>query len=126
MRLKNQTGFTLMEMLIVVTIIAILAAIVLPRFVTSSGQAKKSVHRSERQTINSQLELYFFHFGDYPAAMTDAGWGLGDADGNGKSPDWQEYWPEHVPTACNQGGAWTIDTATGRIDTSAHDTAGHE
>ncbi|MFT5170285.1 MAG: prepilin-type N-terminal cleavage/methylation domain-containing protein [Candidatus Marinamargulisbacteria bacterium] len=126
MRLKTQQGFTLMEMLIVVTIIAILAAIVLPRFVTSSGQAKKSVHRSERQTINSQLELYFFHFGHYPEAMTDGGWGLGDDDGNGKSPDWQEYWPEHVPTACNQGVPWQIVDTIGRIDTPAHDAAGHE
>ncbi len=115
----SDSGFTLMEMLIVVTIIGILAAIVLPRFLTSSQSARKAAHKSERQTINSQLELYFFNFGAYPTAMTNEGWGSTDKDGNGK-PDWQDYFPENVPVSCNQNVIWVIEN--GRVKT--HD--GHE
>jgi len=126
----NKKGFTLMEMLIVVTIIGILAAIVLPRFITSSGTAKKSAHKAERMTINSQLELFYFVFNTYPnngastSQMTNDMWGSTDADGNGMT-DYQEYFPEGVPVTCNQSAAWTI--SMGRItggDSGTH--AGHE
>ena len=106
---RLKAGFTLMEMLIVVTIIAILAAVVLPRFVVSSAAAKGSVYVAEKQTINSQLELFFFTYGAYPSAMTDAGWGLSGAD-------FTDYWPEGVPTADVYGNVWTI--TNGRVSSA--------
>jgi len=109
---ESEKGFTLMEMLIVVTIISILAGIVLPRFVGSSDSAKKSVHKSQRQTINTQLELYELNEGDMPTAMTDIQWG-GD-------PAYITYWPEGVPTACVYGTAWEVNTTTKRVQTD-HD-----
>ncbi|MEK7298605.1 MAG: prepilin-type N-terminal cleavage/methylation domain-containing protein, partial [Candidatus Margulisiibacteriota bacterium] len=59
--IQKNKGFTLIEMLIVVTIIGILAAIVLPRFTTSSVAAKIAAHRATEQAINAQSELYFFN-----------------------------------------------------------------
>ena len=114
---KNQAGFTLMEMLIVVTIIGILAAIILPRFITSSAEAKASAYEAERQTINSQLELYYFHFGKYPTAMTNEGWGTGDENTNGRI-DYQEFWPEGVPTGDIHSESWNDQyiAVLGRIE----------
>jgi general secretion pathway protein G len=60
-------GFTLVEILIVVVILGILAAIVIPQFTSASETAKASSLVSQLQTIRSQLELYQVqHNGDYP------------------------------------------------------------
>ena len=106
-----------MEMLIVVTIIGILAAVVLPRFITSSSSAKKSAHKTERQSINSQLELYYFVFNSYPTVMSNAGWGTTDQDNNSVI-DYKEYFPEGIPTTCNFGSTWTV--TNGRIINTDH------
>lgn len=57
MRTKK-SGFTLVEILIVVVILGILAAIVVPQFTDASEQAKEASVRSDLQTIRSQIELY--------------------------------------------------------------------
>src|SRR5262249_3312377 len=60
-------GFTLVEILIVVVILGILAAIVIPQFTSASESAKGSNLLSQLQTIRSQLELYQVqHNGSYP------------------------------------------------------------
>ena len=51
-------GFTLVEILIVVVILGILAAIVIPQFTNASESAKASSLVSQLQTIRSQIELY--------------------------------------------------------------------
>jgi general secretion pathway protein G len=51
-------GFTLVEILIVVIILGILAAIVIPQFTNASQDARKSSLTSQLQTIRSQVELY--------------------------------------------------------------------
>ena len=51
-------GFTLVEILIVVVILGILAAIVVPQFTNASQDAIKGALNSQLQTINSQIELY--------------------------------------------------------------------
>jgi len=64
---KRTSGFTLVEILIVVVILGILAAIVVPQFTSASESARSSSMSSTLQTIRSQLELYQVqHNGDYP------------------------------------------------------------
>lgn len=66
-RKRAAKGFTLVEILIVVVILGILAAIVIPQFTSASESAKSSSLVSQLQTIRSQLELYQVqHNGDYP------------------------------------------------------------
>ncbi len=55
---KNRRGFTLIEILIVVVILGILAAIVVPQFSNASQEATASSIRSQLQTIRGQIELY--------------------------------------------------------------------
>ena len=70
-RKRLKKGFTLVEILIVVVILGILAAIVIPQFTSASETAKSSSLISQLQTIRSQLELYQVqHNGDYPALAT--------------------------------------------------------
>lgn len=64
---KRTRGFTLVEILIVVVILGILAAVVIPQFTNASEAAKGSSLVTQLQTIRSQLELYQVqHNGDYP------------------------------------------------------------
>jgi general secretion pathway protein G len=64
---SKRGGFTLVEILIVVVILGILAAIVIPQFTNASESAKVSSLISQLQTIRSQLELFQVqHNGNYP------------------------------------------------------------
>ena len=65
----NRKGFTLVEILIVVIILGILAAIVIPQFTEASNDARESALTSDLQTLRSQLELYRVqHLDTYPGA----------------------------------------------------------
>ncbi|MEM1027102.1 MAG: type II secretion system protein [Planctomycetota bacterium] len=71
-RMYAKKGFTLVEILIVVVILGILAAIVIPQFTQASESARASSLKSQLQTIRSQLELYQVqHLGTYPDLATD-------------------------------------------------------
>ncbi|MFN5495339.1 MAG: type II secretion system protein [bacterium] len=54
----KRRGFTLIEILIVVVILGILAAIVVPQFTNASQEATASSIRSQLQTLRGQIELY--------------------------------------------------------------------
>jgi type II secretion system protein G len=67
MRTQVKRAFTLIEILIVVVILGILAAIVIPQFTNASTQASESSLKSQLQTIRGQLELYKVQHNDvYP------------------------------------------------------------
>ncbi len=57
---QNQArkAFTLIEILIVVVILGILAAIVIPQFTDASDQANVASMKSQLQTMRSQIELF--------------------------------------------------------------------
>ena len=67
MRTKRANrGFTLVEILIVVVILGILAAIVIPQFTQASTEARESSLQSNLQSIRSQIELYKIQHNDDP------------------------------------------------------------
>jgi len=67
--MKTRSGFTLVEILIVVVILGILAAIVIPQFTQASTEARESSLVSNLQTIRSQIELYKIQHNDQPPAV---------------------------------------------------------
>ena len=60
----GRKGFTLIEILIVVIILGILAAIVIPQFAGASQDARTQSLRSTVQTLRSQIALYKLQHGD--------------------------------------------------------------
>src|SRR5438105_1793196 len=68
---RNSKGFTLVEILIVVIILGILAAIVIPQFSNASTSAKTSAVTSTAQSLRSQVLLYKLQHNDnLPAPAT--------------------------------------------------------
>ncbi len=65
---RNARGFTLVEILIVVIILGILAAIVIPQFTNASSDARNSSVASTLQTMRSQIELFKIQHADTPPA----------------------------------------------------------
>ena len=63
-------GFTLVELLIVVIILAILAAIVVPQFSSSTQDAKISALDSSLSNVRSAIDLYRQQHGAYPGLRT--------------------------------------------------------
>lgn len=64
-------GFTLVEILIVVVILGILAAIVIPQFSQASTEAKENSLASSLQTMRSQISLYKIQHNDHAPALAD-------------------------------------------------------
>jgi general secretion pathway protein G len=68
---RNHKGFTLVEILIVVIILGILAAIVIPQFTQASTQARLSNLQTNLQTVRSQMLLYKTQHNEaYPTTLS--------------------------------------------------------
>ena len=67
-------GFTLVELLIVVIILAILAAIVIPQFSSATVDAQESALDTNVNALRSAIDLYRVqHNGKYPGAVAATG-----------------------------------------------------
>ena len=67
---RKTRGFTLVEILIVVIILGILAAIVIPQFTNASNDARNNSVASTLQTMRGQIELFKIQHADTPPAQT--------------------------------------------------------
>ena len=67
-------GFTLIEILIVVVILGILAAVVVPQFTNAADDANDAAVRTQLQTLRGQIELYRAQIGSDPTLIGATGW----------------------------------------------------
>jgi len=70
---KNQKGFSLIELLIVVTIIMIIAAIAIPSLVRSRAQANETSAVGSLKALNEAVLLYSNTYGGFPHQLSDLG-----------------------------------------------------
>jgi prepilin-type N-terminal cleavage/methylation domain-containing protein len=99
---RRLKGFSLLELLAVVTILGIIAVVVIPRITVSAGTAKANANSQNIAEINSAVERWYFEKGSWPANdLSDIG-----ADTN--------YFPEGLPKNPVSGAAYTLDGTTHR------------
>jgi type II secretion system protein G len=106
-RHKVKRAFTLIEILIVVVILGILAAIVIPQFTDASDNAAQSSAKSQLQTVRSQIELFKFKESADPAsfaAMVTAGYLQQDPSAQSFG-DYSIVWNGGDPIVQNGAGA---------------------
>jgi general secretion pathway protein G len=99
----RRPAFSLMELLAVVTILGIIAAIIVPRVTSSSDTAKAKVHAHNKGSINSAIERYYIETGSWPA--TDL-----------NQLNVTAYFPDGIPTNPVSGAAYTMNTTTHRVN----------
>jgi len=137
---RNQSGFTLVELLIVVIILGILAAVVIPQFNTAAAESKEAALASNLATIRQAIELYKVQHNDtFPtAAIKTELTSQTDADGtinatSGKyGPYIRNQFPNDplddvqatadtvaivasMPTAATTAGGWIYATGNGEF-----------
>jgi len=105
-KLRRRHGFTLLELLAVVTIMGIVATIVIPRISGQAVQAKKNVCHQFKSDLNNAIERYLFDTGKLPADLDD----LRDDD----------HYPEAIPACPVANQSYALDPTTGRITGHEH------
>ena len=79
--IKNERGYTIMELLVVIVIIGVLAAIGVPAYNNMTTRARKTACDANKRTIATAVGMYYADHEDYPAdgAATST---LADPNGN--------------------------------------------
>ena len=67
---RGTAGFTLVEMLVVLGIMALLATLIAPQVTRYLGKAKTDTAAAQLKNLEGAIELYFLDTGSYPPAET--------------------------------------------------------
>jgi prepilin-type N-terminal cleavage/methylation domain-containing protein len=136
-KLRSKKGFTLVELLIVIVILGILAAIVIARFAGATKESKESNLKGNLRTIRASLETYKANSksNSYPTTLDDL-WQGTAADVDSKTfleripidPFYRSKAQDPVSGSMSPsdngaardalisgGGGWAYDSKTGRV-----------
>lgn len=108
----KRKGFTLIELMVVIAIIIILAAVAIPNYINMTKRAKKSRVAHDMANLATALELYKNDWGCYPYQGESTGKDVSSPDSNLRAelggvipiPEESESYAKNVPGAMNETG----------------------
>ncbi len=66
---KNKKGFTLVELIVVMVILGMLAALVFPKFISKVGKGKVSAAKTQIELLGQALDQFRMETGRYPTTQ---------------------------------------------------------
>ena len=105
---KRLRGFSLLEMLAVITILGILAALIIPRMGNDAKAAKSQGCNVNRGNIETQVQLWFRNKSAWPQTN------LSDIGAN------TAYFPDGLPRCPVDGSAYQLNSATNQVTGHNH------
>lgn len=99
---KNR-GFTLVELVIVMAILAVLAALAIPKYTSVLSKAKAKSDQTNVKLLQDAVDLYYAENNSYPNALSDL------------KPDYIKKIPTQQHPTANQGDSFSYNSATGEV-----------
>ncbi|HZO89757.1 MAG TPA: type II secretion system protein GspG [Chthonomonadaceae bacterium] len=136
MRLQMRRAFTLIELLVVIVVIAVLAAIVIPKFTDQGRRSKDAALKSNLALLRNAISAYQTDTGLYPLTLADLA--ATAAPANGADPtsgastaipsgSWHgPYIQGSIPNDPVSGSAFTYSVTAGTVGKVSSSATGND
>lgn len=119
----NKKGFTLVELLVVISIMGILASVAIVNVSSARVKARDDKRKIDIDTVAQSLELYYSQYKKYPCStcmtFTSTNWTTLKLLLSGYISTWPTDPPKYVYTVNSTAKKYVVDATLEKVDTNA-------